>query len=75
MTAPIAVARDSTDAPLRAPNATWLPPPPPKALAMSPPLALLQQYYQHQHEADEHVNSGGHVVQHLVSLRIEAVII
>ena len=31
------VARDSTVAPLRAPNAAWLVPPP-KALAMSPPL-------------------------------------
>ena len=35
-TAPIAVVRDSTVAPLRAPNAAWLPPPP-NALAMSPP--------------------------------------
>jgi hypothetical protein len=31
------VARDSTVAPLRAPNTAWLAPPP-KALAISPPL-------------------------------------
>jgi hypothetical protein len=36
--AQIVVARDSTVAPLRAPNADWLLPPPPNALAMSPPL-------------------------------------
>ena len=36
-TASTVVARDSTVAPLRAPNAAWLAPPP-KALAMSPPL-------------------------------------
>src|SRR5262249_10761991 len=35
--AQIAVARDRTVAPLRAPNAAWLLPPP-NALAMSPPL-------------------------------------
>ena len=35
--APMAVARESTVAPLRAPKAAWLVPPP-KALAMSPPL-------------------------------------
>jgi hypothetical protein len=36
-TAHTVVARDSTVAPLRAPNAAWLDPPP-NALAMSPPL-------------------------------------
>ena len=36
-TAQTVVARDSTVAPLRAPNAAWLAPPP-NALAMSPPL-------------------------------------
>ena len=36
-TAHTVVARDSTVAPLRAPNAAWLLPPP-NALAMSPPL-------------------------------------
>ena len=36
-TAATVVARDSTVAPARAPNAAWLLPPP-KALAISPPL-------------------------------------
>ena len=62
-TAAIVVARDRTVAPLRAPKAAWLVAAA-KCVGDVAALALLEQDDQHQHQADQHVENRGEVVQH-----------
>ena len=63
-TAQTVVARDSTVAPLRAPNAAWLAAAAERVGDVAA-LALLEEHDQHQHEAGEHVKRCDEVVQHL----------